>query len=146
MSNASLLLYSPIINLLRIHIMFRQPVPRDFLPRRPALPIVTIRIYGKSSAREELPRDLDILRIEKGNQILHDLIDAVLMKISVISVREQIQLQTFALHHQLIRHIRNVYRGEIRLSRDGAQAGELRTIELHEIIIVRVLIGECFQK
>ncbi|MMZ63644.1 hypothetical protein D1872_259120 [compost metagenome] len=63
----------------------------------------------------------------------------------MISETEQIQLQRLALHHFDVRNIADINGGEIRLSRDRTEARKFRTVKLHEIVPVRVLVIEAFQ-
>ena len=64
------------------------------------------------------------------------------MKVPVVAEAEQVQLQALALDHALARHISDVNRGEVGLPRDRAQAGELGAVELHKVVIARVLVLE----
>ena len=75
-------------------------------------------------------------RLHQLNQVVHDDVDTVLVEIAVIPEAEQIQFQRLALHHDLPRHIGDIQGRKVRLPGDGAEAGELRTVELDEIIPV----------
>jgi hypothetical protein len=57
----------------------------------------------------------------------------------MITETEKIEFQAFALHHFHIGDVADTDFREIRLSRYGAKAGELRTIETHPIIITGML-------
>ena len=50
-------------------------------------------------------RHLNIFRIHQLNQIFHDDIHAIFMKIAMITETKQIQLQALALHHFHIRQV-----------------------------------------
>ena len=63
----------------------------------------------------------------------------------MIPEAEQIQLQRLALHHNLPRHVGNVQGRKVRLSGDRTKAGKLRTVELDEIVPIRMLVRKCFQ-
>ena len=47
--------------------------------------VVGVRIDGDSTTRGEQSRDLYVFGIHKGNEVLHDFIDAVLMEITVVA-------------------------------------------------------------
>ena len=83
--------------------------------------------------------------LEASYQFVLDDVDTVLVEITVIPETEQIQFQRLALHHDLPWNIGDIQRRKIRLPGDGAETGELRTIELDEIIPSRMLIRECLQ-
>ena len=63
----------------------------------------------------------------------------------MIAEAEQIQLEGFAFHHFFPRNIAYVYGGKIRLPGHRAQAGKFGADEFDEIIVVGMLIVECFQ-
>ena len=56
---------------------------------------VAVRINADSTARSEFPPDLDVTGIHETDQIFHDFVYAVFMKISMISETEQIELEGF---------------------------------------------------
>ena len=64
------------------------------------------------------------------------------MEIPVVAEAKQVQLQAFALDHALARHVGDVDCGEVWLPRDRTQAGELGAVELHEVVVARVLVLE----
>ena len=63
----------------------------------------------------------------------------------MVAEAEQVQLERLALHHAHIGHVGDVDGGEVRLAGDGAQARELRAVELHEVVVSRVLVLEGLQ-
>ena len=63
----------------------------------------------------------------------------------MVAEAEQIELERLALHHLLARDVADDDGGEVRLAGDRAQAGELRADELHEVVVVRVLVVEGFE-
>ena len=76
-------------------------------------------------------------RLENGHQIIQDRIRDGFVKNSLVSEREEIQLQAFHLNAQSIRDILDRDRREIRLMRHGADAGELGEDELDLVIAPR---------
>ncbi len=72
--------------------------------------MVSIAIVGKgmdgyASARSEYALDLNVARIHEGYKILHDDVDAILMKVAVVAEAEEIEFQALALDHFLTRDI-----------------------------------------
>ena len=63
----------------------------------------------------------------------------------MVAEAEQVQLQALTLDHALARHVGDVDRGEVGLPGDWAQAGELGAVELHEVVVARVLVLEGFE-
>ena len=107
--------------------------------------IVGIGVDADAATGHEEARHLNVLGIHQANQVFHDNVDTVLMKVAMVAEREEIELQALALHHALVGYIRDAHFSEIRLAGDGAQAGELWTIESHPIVIVGVLVGKRLQ-
>ena len=119
-----------------------QALERDLLPLCPRFAVIAVGVDRDAAARGELAPDLDVLGIHQADQILHDDVDAVLMEVAVVAEAEQIQLERLALHHARAGHIGDIDGGEVRLAGHRAQAGELRAVELDEIIVFRMLVGE----
>ena len=107
--------------------------------------IIGIRINGYTSTGSEKSRDLYIFRIHECDEILHYDIDAIFVKISVVTEAEKIELEAFALHHLDVRDITDSYLREIRLARDRAERGEFRTIESHPVVVARMFVDKCLQ-
>ena len=122
-----------------------QPFPCQLLEARARLAVIGKRVDGNAPARRELAEHLDVLRVHQRNQVFHDDVDAVLMEVAVVAEAEQIQLERLALHHLLRRDVADDDGGEVRLAGDGAQTGELRADELHEVVVARVLVVEGFE-
>ncbi len=74
-----------------IHVMMGETVISHLFPFCPFLSVITVRINRDPSSWKEFSPDFNILRVHKIYQIFHNLIAAVLMKISMISVRKEIQ-------------------------------------------------------
>ena len=107
--------------------------------------VVGIGINADATTRSKESDDLNILGIHQTNEILHDDIDAILMEITMIAETEEIQLQTLRLHHPLTRNIQDLDLSKVRLTRDGTKRRKLRTVELHPIVVLRMLVLECLQ-
>ena len=90
----------------------------------------------------EVPKDLDVARVHQLDEILHDDIHTVLMEGTVITEAEEVELEALALDHLHIRDIADVYGRIVGLSGDGAEAGELRAVEAHPVVIALMLVGE----
>lgn len=103
---------------------------------------VAIRINGDAAARSKLAPHFDVPWIHHMNQIVHDDVHTVLMKITVIAEAEQVQLERLALHHFLVWYIRNIDRRKIRLTGHRTKARKFRAVELYEIITIRMLVVE----
>ena len=100
---------------------------------------------GDAAARREKTGNLDIAGFHQADEVLHDDVDTILMKVAVIAEREEIELETLALDHLLVGDIGDNDFCEIGLSCDGTQACELRAVELDPIVIVRVFVDKCFE-
>ncbi len=107
--------------------------------------VVGVRIDGDAAARGEEAGDLYVFGIHQLDEILHNLVDAILVEVSVVAETEQIQLQALALDHPHVRNITDPDLGEVRLPRDRTQARELRAVEPHPVIVALMLVDECLQ-
>ena len=67
------------------------------------------------------------------------------MKVAMIAEAEEVELEALALHHLDIRDVLDADLGKVRLAGDGAEAGELRAVEAHPVIMFGVLVLKGFQ-
>ena len=95
---------------------------------------------GDAAAWIEVADDLDILGIHEGNQILHDDVDAILMKVAVVAEAEQIELEALALDHADARDVVDDDAPKVGLPRLGTQRGELRAVERDQVVVLGVLV------
>ena len=79
------------------------------------------------------------------NEILHDDIYDVFMKIAMIAEAHQIELEGFAFYHPLSRYITDIDGRIIRLSGNRTERRKLRAIELDPVIMIRMTILERLQ-
>jgi hypothetical protein len=98
-----------------------------------------------TSARDEETDNLDIARIHQLDEVVHDDVHAVLMEVAVVAKREEVQLETLALHHALVGDIENLYLGEVGLPSDGAERGELGAVELHPVVALGMAVFESLE-
>jgi len=106
--------------------------------------VVCIRIDADATTRSEDTCDLDILWIHKTDEVLHNLVYAVFVEVTVVAEREEVKFETLAFHHTLVREIRYAYLRKVWLTCDRAETCELRTVELYPVVILWVLVLECF--
>ena len=69
------------------------------------LAVIGIRPDADTATRSENTSHLNVLRIHQTDEILHDDVHTVLMKITMIAETEKIEFQTLTFHHL---HIRNI--------------------------------------
>ena len=136
----------PVIDHFRIHVMFTQALPGNLLPGRAGFSVVAVRIQRNSAARKEPPPHLNVFGIQKGNQVLHDPVDDILMKVAMVAEGKQVKFQRLAFDNLFVRHVGNDDIGIIRLAGNGALAGKFRAVRLDKIVIVRMLVGKAFQQ
>ena len=63
----------------------------------------------------------------------------------MIAEAEQIELQRLALNHPLGWNVGYAYLSKVRLSGDGTQRRELRTVEPHPVVVVLVFVLKSLQ-
>ena len=107
--------------------------------------VVGVRVDGDAAARSEKSGYLYVLGIHQFDEVLHDLVDTILMEIPVVAETEQVQFQALALDHPNVRDITDPDLGEVRLTSDRAQARELRAVEPHPVIVALMLVDERLQ-
>ena len=107
--------------------------------------VVGVRVDGDATTWSEEAGDLYVLGIHQLDEVLHYLVDAVLVEITVVAEAEQIQFQALALNHPDVRNITDPDLREVRLPSDRTQARELRAVEPHPVIVALMLVDECLQ-
>ena len=70
---------------LRLHVVEMKPLFGSLFPLCTRLAIVCVWIDGQTTARRKLAPYLDVLRIHQLDEIFHDDVDAVLVKVPVIA-------------------------------------------------------------
>ena len=125
--------------------MIHQAIAGHLLILRSRPAVVAVRVDRDAAARSEFAPHLDVFRVHQLDQIVHDHVHAILVKIAVVAEAEQVQLERFALDHFDIRDVADVDRSKIRLSGDRTQTGELRAVELDEVVAVRVFVVKRLQ-
>lgn len=91
-----------------------------FLILRARSAIVGIRKYAYASTWQEKACHLYIFRVHEFYEVLHNYVHAILMEITMITEREEIEFQTLAFHHPFIRYIHYLYLGKVWLTCDWA--------------------------
>lgn len=83
--------------------------------------IVGKRIDGDAATWCEDAEDLDIARIHHSDEIFHDDIYTIFVKVTVVAETEQVELQAFTFYHIFARNIVDDDASEVRLTCLGAQ-------------------------
>ena len=101
--------------------MIHQAIVCHFLVLCSWTAIVGIWVDADASTWSEDARYLYIFGVHKLDEVLHDLVHAVLMEISVVAETEKIELEALALDHSHVRDIAYADLGEVRLACDRAE-------------------------
>ncbi len=104
--------------------------------------VVGVGIDADAATRGEEASDLNILGVHEADEILHDGVDAVLMEVAVVAEGEEVELEALRLHHALVGDVHDLDLGEVGLTRDGAEGGELGTVELHPVVVLGMFVLE----
>ena len=126
----------------RLHIVMAEALPRQLFELGAWTAIVGIRMDGDAAAWCEDARHLDVAWIHELDEVLHNDVDAVLVEVAVVAEGEEVEFQRLRLHHPDIGDVRDDDVGKVRLAGDRAEAGELWAVELHPIVILRMLVNE----
>ena len=108
--------------------------------------VVAVGIDGEAAAGEEFTPYFNIAGTEKTDEVFHDHIDAVLMEVTVVTITEEVKFQGFAFYQIFVRDEGDVNGGKVRLACFRAETGEFRAVEFYEEILVRMFVGDSFQK
>ena len=114
----------------------------ELLVFRARAAVVGVGVDGDAAARGEEARDLDVLGVHQGDEVLHDDVDDVLVEVTVAAKAEEIEFEALALHHAVVGNVADADLGEVRLARDRAQGRELRAVEAHPVIVLGMLVLE----
>ena len=100
-----------------------------FLVLRAGLAVVGKGIDADAATGEEDACHLDVPGFHQSDEVFHYDIDTILMEAAVVSEREEVEFQAFALHHPPVGKVVDAYLGEVRLPRDGTERRELGAVE-----------------
>jgi hypothetical protein len=109
--------------------MAEQPLLGQLLVFGAGATVVGVWIDADAATGREEADDLDVLGIHESDEILHDDVHAVFMKITMVTERKEVEFETLALYHPLTRDITNVDVSEVRLPGFRTKCGEFRTVE-----------------
>ena len=104
--------------------------------------VVGIGVDADAAARREKSYHLYIFRLHQAHQVLHNRVHTILVEVTVVTEREEIELQALRLHHALAWQIEYLYLCKVWLTRNGAERGELRTVELNPIVVFLMQVLE----
>lgn len=107
--------------------------------------VVGVRVDRDAAAWGEFAPDFNEARVHQLDQVVHDNVHAVLVEIPMITEAEQVELERLAFNHFDIGNIAYINRCKVGLTRNRAQAGELRAVEFYKIITVRMLVIKALQ-
>ncbi len=94
--------------------------------------VVGVGINADAASWREDSRHFDVFWIHQFDEVLHDDV-------------EQVELQALAFHHFMVGEIVDAYFGKVGLPCDGAEAGELRAVEAHPIVVARVFVFKALE-
>ena len=107
--------------------------------------VVGIGEDADAAAGGEETGDLDVFGLHEAHEVFHDDIDAVFMEVAVVAEGEEVEFQALAFDHALAGNVGDANLGKVGLAGDGAEGGELRTVETHPIVVVGMLVDEGFE-
>jgi len=98
------------------------------------------RFDGYATPDVEVAEDPQIARLNPSVNVVGNAIHAILMKRSVVTVRAQVELETFAFYAQLTGRVVNPDAPKVRLTGHRAETGELPALELddpgHDLMLI----------
>src|SRR3989304_8351260 len=94
-----------------------------------------------TAANGEGAADATPAGIERRHQIVEDRIGDVLMEDAFVAIRPQIELERFRLENLRSGDVLYRDRGEVRLTRGRADAGELVALQADQVVPLRIVVG-----
>src|SRR5690554_3132363 len=79
--------------------------------------------------------------VDRGDQVVEDLVGDLLVEGALVAVRPEVQLERLQLHDLLVRDIADGDRGEVGLAGYRADASELRRRDLDLVVPLRLGVG-----
>ena len=116
-----------------------------FLVLGAGLAVVGKGIDTDAATRNEDACHLDVFGFHQADEVFHDDIDTILVEAAMIAEGEEVKLQALALHHSLVGQIADANLCEVWLTCDWAKSRELRAVEAHPIVVLRMLVLERLQ-
>ena len=107
--------------------------------------IVGIGIDGYAATWKEDAGNFDILGIHKADKVLHDDVDTVLVKGTMVAETKKVEFETLTLNHLYVWDVADAYLCKVGLSSDRAETCKLGTVELYPIIVLGVFVIEGFK-
>ncbi len=135
-----------IIHFFRVHIMAEEAVAGEVAPLGAWDAVVAVGVDGEAASREEFAPDFDVAGAEEFDEVGHDDVHAVFVKVAVVSEGEEVEFQGFAFYHVLVGDVGNVDGSKVGLPGLGAEAGEFGAVEFDEEVSVSVFVGDFLQE
>ena len=107
--------------------------------------IVGIGIDGDTATWKEDAGNFDILGIHKADKVLHDDVDTVLVKGTMVAETKKVEFEALTLNHLDVWDVADAYLGKVGLPSDRAETCKLGTVELYPIIVLGVFVIEGFK-
>ena len=107
--------------------------------------VVGVGIDADAASWREDSRHFDVFRIHQFDEVLHDNVDTIFVEVAMVSEAKQVEFQALAFHHFMVGEIVDAYFSEVGLPCDGAEAGELRAVEAHPIVVARVFVFKALE-
>jgi hypothetical protein len=107
--------------------------------------IIGIGIDGDTSTWKEDACYFDILGIHQADKVLHDDVDTVLVKGTMVAETKKVEFETLTLNHLYVWDVADAYLGKVGLPSDRAETCKLGTVELYPIIVLGVFVIEGFK-
>jgi hypothetical protein len=108
--------------------------------------VIGERIDADATARGEKACYFEVSRFHEGDEVVEDDIDAIFVETAVVAEAEEVEFKGLALDHAEVGDVIDKYGGEVGLSGDGAEGGELGAVEADTVIAPGVFVGEGFEE
>ena len=133
------------LRFLLLQVVVHEAELRHFLVLRAWLAVVGKGIDAYAATGKEDACHLDVTGFHQSDEVFHYDIDTILVETAVVSEREEVEFQAFALNHPPVGKVVDAYLGEVRLPRDGTERRELGAVETHPIVVLGMLVLEGLQ-
>src|SRR5579863_488653 len=99
-----------------------------------------------SAAHIEACAEAQEARVQRRVEMVGNLVGHGLMERAALAERPDVQLQRLELHAQLVGHVLDIERGEVRLPGARAQAGELGDLHANRVVARGRRVGERLER
>ena len=126
-------------------VVLLEAVGGEFGVGRAGPAVVGVGVDGDASAGCEESGHLDVLGVHEAYEVFHNDVYAVFVEVAVVAEAEEVELEALAFDHAAVGEVGDADFGEVGLSGDGTEGGELGAVEAYPVVVFGVFVLEGFE-